>query len=168
MFILLLVPFVAQGHAGPPYPLVVDQKVDGYVLSIWTDPDIGTGTFFVILNPAAAGQPIPDDLQVQIGVEPVSGRLPESFYPGVREDLRGQLQFKTLVQFDAQENWNVHVRWQSAKGNGEYRTIVEATPPGYGRWELLLYFLPFLAVGVLWVMAVIRKRSAKPTSGAFV
>lgn len=163
--LLLLVPIAAAAHAGPPFPLVVDQRVDQYVLSIWTDPDVGTGTFFVILNPAMQGQSIPDDLQVQIGVAPVSGRLPEQLYSGVREELRGQLQFKALVQFDAQEIWNVHVRWQSSRDNGEFRTTVEATPPGYGRWEMLLYLLPFLAVGFLWIMAVVRRRSGRRAAG---
>src|SRR5262245_37964467 len=68
---------MASAHEGPPFPLVVDQKVDRYVLSIWTDPDVGTALFFVILN---SPEP-PADLRVQIGVQPVSGRLPEAFYP---------------------------------------------------------------------------------------
>jgi hypothetical protein len=40
---------------------------------------------------------------------------------------------------------------------------VEATPPGYGRWDLLVYVLPFLAVAVLWLLAVLRKRSRRST-----
>jgi hypothetical protein len=34
---------------------------------------------------------------------------------------------------------------------------VEATPPGYGRWDLLVYLMPFLAIGVLWAIAMVRR-----------
>ena len=61
------------------------------------------------------------------------------------------------VHFDAQELWRVRIRLQSAQGTAETVATVEATPPGYGRWDLLLYLLPFLAVGVLWATAMIRK-----------
>ena len=37
-------------HEGPPFPLFVDQKVDRYIVSVWTDPDVGTALFFVIVN----------------------------------------------------------------------------------------------------------------------
>lgn len=155
---LLLLPNTASAHAGPPFPLLVDRKIDSYVISVWTDPDVGTGTFFVIVNPPVGGL-IPDDLSVQVGVQPVSGRLAEVVYPGEREDLRGQIQYKALVQFDAQELWRVRVRLQSARGSGEAIATVESTPPGYGRWDMLVYLLPFLAVGVLWFLAVVRRRS---------
>jgi Tfp pilus assembly protein PilF len=36
---------------------------------------------------------------------------------------------------------------------------VEATPAGFGRWDLLLYLLPFAGVGFLWFKAVTAKRS---------
>jgi len=151
--IVLLLAKVASAHEGPPFPLFVDQKADRYVVSVWTDPDVGTALFFVILNAPAA----PPDLRVQIGVQPVSGRLPEAFYPAERESVQGQVQYRAQVQFDAQELWRVRVRLESAQGNGETFATVEATPPGYGRWDLLVYLLPFLAVGVLWAIAILRK-----------
>jgi len=61
------------------------------------------------------------------------------------------------VHFDAEELWRIRVRLQSSEGNAETIATVEATPPGYGRWDLLLYLFPFLAIGVLWVIAMIRK-----------
>ena len=140
-------------HEGPPFPLFVDQKVDRYVVSVWTDPDVGTALFFVIVN----GEPA-SDLKVQIGVQPVSGRLQEVFYPAERENVQGRVQYKSQVQFDAQELWRVRVQLQSSQsGNAETVATVEATPPGYGRWDLLIYLAPFLAVGLLWAVAIIRK-----------
>src|SRR5215467_15777108 len=144
---------IVSAHEGPPGPLFVDQKADRYVISVWTDPDVGTALFFVILN---APEP-PADLRVQIGVQPVSGRLPEAFYPAERENVQGQIQYRAQVYFDAQELWRVRVRLESAQGNGEITATVEATPPGYGRWDLLLYLLPFLAIGLLWAIAMLRR-----------
>jgi hypothetical protein len=154
LLIVLLLAGTALAHEGPPFPLFVDQKVDRYVLSLWSDPDVGDALFFVIVN---TPDQLPPDLQVQIGVQPTSGRLPEAFYPGERESVSGQVQYRALVHFDAEELWRVRVRLQSSQGSAETSTTVEATPPGYGRWDLLLYLVPFLAVGVLWAIAMIRK-----------
>ena len=161
--LLLLVTLVfaksTSAHEGPPFPLFVDQKVASYVVSVWTDPDVGTAQFFVIVNAQQSAQ-LPADLHVQLGVQPVSGRLPEAFYPATRENLQGQTQYRADVHFDAQELWRVRVRLESAGGNAETVATVEATPPGYGRWDLLLYLIPFLLVGGLWGLALIRKLKA--------
>ena len=153
---LLLFTQNATGHEGPPFPLVVDQAVGRYVISIWTDPDVGTALFFVIVR-TQDGAELPADLRVQIGVQPVSGRLAEAFSSAERENLQGQIQYRAQVQFDAQELWRVRVRLESPQGNAETIATVEATPPGYGRWDLLVYLLPFIAVGVLWTIAILRK-----------
>ena len=150
---ILLFVTSTKAHEGPPFPIVVDQKVDPYVVSIWTDPDVGTALFFVIVN----APNLPADLRVQIGVQPVTGRLPEVFYSTVREELQGQTQYRAEVHLDAQELWRVRVRLESAAGNAETLATVEATPPGYGRWDLLVYLLPFLAIGVLWSIAFVRR-----------
>ena len=143
-----------SAHEGPPFPLFVDQKVDRYLVSVWTDPDVGTALFFVIVKAPAQ---VPADLRVQVGVQPVSNRVPEVFYPATLENVQGQIQYRADVHFDAQELWRVRVRLESAEGNAETVATVEATPPGYGRWDLLLYLLPFLAVGLLWAIALVRK-----------
>jgi hypothetical protein len=152
LLIVLLLARTISAHEGPPFPLFVDQKLAPYVVSLWSDPDVGDALFFVIIS----NEP-PPDLQVQIGVQPASGRLPEAFYNLMRESVSGQVQYRTQVHFDAEELWRVRVRLQSSAGDAETVTTVEATPPGYGRWDLLLYLFPFLAVGVLWAIAMIRK-----------
>jgi len=153
--LLIILCFVrtTSAHEGPPFPLFVDQKVDRYVVSVWTDPDVGTALFFVIVNTPE----LPPDLRVQIGVQPVSGRLPEAVYTAQRENLQNQVQYRADVHFDAEELWRVRVRLESVQGSTETIATVEATPPGYGRWDLLLYLAPFLAVGLLWAIAMARK-----------
>jgi len=144
-------------HEGPPYPILVDKRLGPCVVSVWADPDVGTGTFFFILEPPQGGR-LPDDVRVEVGVRPLSGRLPEAVYAAAREDQGGRVQFKAEVPFDAQELWRVRVSLQSAQGGGEAATDVEVTPPGYGRWDLLIYLLPFAAVGFLWLRALVRRR----------
>lgn len=147
----------SSAHEGPPFPIIVDKSVGPCIVSVWTDPDVGESTFFVIINPQPGGT-IPADLKVQLGVQPTSGRLAEALYPAQREDLRNQVQYKALVFLDAQEMWRVRVVLASAQGSGEASATVEATPPGYGRWDLLIYLLPFVAVALLWLRAVARRR----------
>jgi len=156
LLVLLLLPRTTSAHEGPPFPLFVDQKIDRYIVSLWTDPDVGDAVFFVIVTAQPQAQ-LPADLQVQIGLQPASGRLPEAFYAGERESVSGQVQYRAQVHFDAEELWRVRVRLQSSEGNAQTVTTVEATPPGYGRWDLLVYLFPFLAIGLLWAIAMVRK-----------
>jgi hypothetical protein len=153
---------VRQGsaHEGPPYPILVDQVVGPCIVSVWADPDVGVGSFFIILEPDQSGK-IPEDITVEIGVRPISGRLAEARYLAERESVRSRVQFKAEIPFDAQERWQTRIFLKSSEGSGEAAVEVEVTPPGYGRWDLLLYLFPFLAVGFLWLKAFLRGRSRK-------
>jgi hypothetical protein len=151
-----------SAHEGPPYPILVDQVIGPCIVSVWADPDVGIGTFFIILEPDQRGR-IPEDITVEIGVRPISGRLAEAHYKAERESLRNRVQFKAEIPFDAQERWRTRILLKSSQGSGEAAVEVEVTPPGYGRWDLLLYLFPFLAVGFLWLKAFLRGRSRKKT-----
>jgi len=153
----------ASAHEGPPYPILVDKMIGPCLVSVWADPDVGVGTFFIILDPPRGGT-LPEDVAVEIGVRPVNGRLPEALYRAGRESLRGQTQFKAEIPFDAQERWLTRILLKSSQVGGEATVEVEVTPPGYGRWDLLLYLFPFLAVGFLWLKAFLRGRSRKKAS----
>ncbi len=156
----LLVALPAKAHNGPPFPIIENHKMAGCTISLWTHPDIGTGTFFVLLDPVPGGK-IPDDLRIEIGIQPESGRLAEVMYPAVREDSRGQVEYNASAQFDRDEFYRVRLVLHSAQGMEEALSRVEATPPGYGRWDLLLYLLPFLAVAFLWFRGMSRRRRHK-------
>jgi hypothetical protein len=148
----------ALAHNGPPFPIIVDQRIGPCIVSLWTHPDLGTGTFFVLLA-AAPGNAVPKALKIQIGVQPVSGRLAEVVYPAWREKLRDQVEFKTEAQFDQQELWRVRLVLQSSEGSWEALSSVTPTPAGFGSWDLLFYLLPFLGVGFLWFSAVVKRRA---------
>jgi hypothetical protein len=147
----------AMAHNGPPFPIIENQRVGPCIVALWTHPDVGTGTFFVMVDPVPGGS-IPGDLRVRIGVQPESGRLPEVLYDTEREDNHGQIDYKTAVQFDRDEFWRVRLVLESAQGKGETFSRVEAPPVGFGRWDLLFFLLPFLAVAFLWMRGMARRR----------
>jgi hypothetical protein len=158
--LLLALPTPATAHNGPPFPIIENQKVGPCVISLWTHPDVGTGTFFVIVDPVPGGT-IPSDLKIEIGVQPESGRLAEVLYTLERDDTRGQVQYKTLTQFDRDEFWRVRLVLESSQGHGEAFSRVEATPTGFGRWDLLFFLLPFLAVILLFFRGMSRHRKRR-------
>ncbi len=129
-----------------------------YVISLWTHPDIGVGTFFVFVE-ATPGSVIPGDLKFDIAVQPESKRLPEAAYPMQREDDHGQVQYKASVDFDRDDFFRVRLTMKGQQGSAEIFSRVEATPVGFGRWDLLLYLLPFLAIGFLWLGGITRHRN---------
>lgn len=157
LFLLGTVP--AWAHQGPPFPILMDMPAGPYVASVWTDPDVGKGIFFVVLEPPE-GQSLPDRTRVRIGLQPVSGRLPEAFYTAEAQSTGQGTRYYAEVAFDRQEMWKVRVLLDGSKGSGELAAEVEATPDGtIGPIALLIYPLPFLAVGFLWLKAALHRRS---------
>jgi hypothetical protein len=153
----VLLPTLANAHNGPPFPIIENRRVGPCVISLWTHPDVGTGAFFVFVEPIAGGT-VPRDLKVQIGVQPENGRLPEVVYTAAQDTNGSPLQYKALAQFDRDEYWRVRLILESSQGQGEEFSRVEATPVGFGKWDLLFYLLPFLAVAFLWLRGMARQR----------
>jgi hypothetical protein len=159
----LMLPAAASAHNGPPFPIIENQKVGPCVVALWTHPDVGLGAFYVFVEPPPGGT-IPNDLKIKIGVQPLTGRLPETFYEAQRVNSRGQVEYNAQAAFDRQELWRVRLVLESAQGDGEAATQVLVTPPGFGRWDLLFFLLPFLLVAFLWfrgISRVRRRRSAQ-------
>lgn len=149
LLVLLLLPAALHAHAGPPFPIAVDQPVGPWKVSVWTDPDIGTGVVYVIAE--GPSQP----RSVSVSARPVDGGLPEVAYPTERQGRPEDARFFTKVKFDHGGMWRLRAVLDGKAVEAE----VEATPDGVPRpWELGLYLLPFLAVGFLWGKAVLRRR----------
>jgi hypothetical protein len=156
----LMLSMQASAHNGPPFPIIENRRVGPCIVALWTHPDVGTGAFYVFVEPAPGGS-IPDDLKIKIGVQPATARLPERFYEGARVKSRGEMQYNAQADFDRQELWRVRLVVQSSQGGGEATAQVEVTPPGFGRWDLLFYLLPFLLVAFLWFRGISRARRRK-------
>lgn len=155
-----LLPCPLRAHEGPPFPIVVDHEIGSMLVSIWTDPDIGTGTFFVVIEPGGDAE-LPGDIRVQVGVRPHSGRLDEALYEAAPQQVRYGARYYAEVEFDRGAWWHVRVIVESRAGSGVITSEVEATPDGaLGPFSLVLFLLPFLAVGYLWLKAALAKRRA--------
>jgi hypothetical protein len=150
----------AWAHIGPPYPIMQNRKIGPYNVEVWSNPDVGTGSFYIVIDPPP-GQSIPPDLKVQVAVQPDSKRLPEKTYGAWREKLKNRIEFKTLADFDQEETWHIRVLFSSATVSGETDTDVLVTPTLLGRWDLLLFLLPFLGIGFLWFKAAAAHRRRK-------
>jgi hypothetical protein len=160
--VLLCSALPALAHQGPPFPILDNRRTGPYVVSIWTDPDVGTGTFFVILEPPE-GRRLPARTRVRIGLQPVSKRLQEVIYEAEpqKEDAARYL---TSAPLDKEEKWRVRVLLDGSEGGGELTAEVEATPDGtIGPFGALIYLVPFLGVGFLWLKAALKRRE-KPAA----
>ena len=162
--LVLILPMVcfstsAWAHIGPPYPIMEKRTVGPYQVDVWSNPDVGTGSFFITIDPPP-GKSVPADIKVQIAVQPVSKRLPEAVYGAWREKLRNRVEYKTDVPFDQEEQWHVRLILSSAVGGGETSTDVSVTPT-VSRWGLLLFSLPFVGVGLLWMKGMSVKREQR-------
>lgn len=145
-------------HEGPPFPIIVDEEVGPYLVSVWTDPDIGIGTFFVVIDPEP-GNDVSDVKSIKIGVKPTSGRLDEAMYTAQSQEVRQGARYIAEVEFDKGEMWKVRILLEGEGWDGELTSEVEATPDGsIGPIAVVIYALPFLAVGFLWVRAIMRRR----------
>lgn len=150
-----------HAHQGPPFPILEDRRVGPYVASVWTDPDIGNGTFYVILE-APQGRNLPARTRVRIGVQPTSGRPGEAVYEAAPQPVREGARYFTTVPFAHGGMWRVRVLLDGPQGGGMLTTEVEATPDGtIGPIGLVLYMLPFLAVGFLWLKAARHRKDSK-------
>jgi tetratricopeptide (TPR) repeat protein len=163
----------AWAHDGPPYPIVEERQAASYTVSVWTDPDAtddgsAGGQFWVIVH-AAGGAPAPDGTRVTVAARPRRGGAEQiqAAAPAAREPSR---HFGAVVM-DHEGWWDVRVAVDGPLGSATVVSEVEATydlrpPPGM----LFLYMLPFVAIALLWLKAVLGRRRYGPvprrTTGA--
>ncbi|HEY1802049.1 MAG TPA: hypothetical protein VGG46_14055 [Terriglobales bacterium] len=126
-------------------------------MSVWTHPDLGTGTFFVVVDPVP-GKIVPKDVKVRIAVQPVSGRLHEAIYDTWPDEATDHVQFNGEAKFDAQELWRVRVIVQSSIGGGDVLSRVEPTPTTLGQLHVILWSFPFFFFGFLWFRGMSQRR----------
>lgn len=148
----------AGAHAGVPSRIIADQRAGPYVVSVWTDTDVGPGTIYVVVN-AGDGLVFTPPSVVRVGVAPVSGRSGEIVHDARGEaDGRGA-RFTTPVAFDRAEQWNVRVVITGRRGGGQLVGQVESKRNAMlGRFGLVLSSLPFVIVAALWWRASIARK----------
>ena len=158
-WLLLAAAAPASAHEGPPFPVIVDEARPPWIVSVWADPDVGIGTFYVQLQ-APDGEALPDDTEVFVSVAPTDGRQPPRRWPAEREDTGAGEQHVAEVDFPTQELWDVEIELssRSAHASDRFGFGIEVTPPGYGPIDIVLYMWPFALLGALWIVALRRRR----------
>ena len=152
-------------HDGPPFPIVNHQRAGAYDVAVWTDPDAtddgsAGGHFWVMLKTAAdaSGAGIPAGTSVLVSIRP-SGTT--RLWQRMRAaPVEGKVtnQFAALVM-DHEGRFDVRVEVDGPLGPGTVAAWVDATydlrpPPAM----LVVYLMPFLAIGVLWLTLLLRRR----------
>lgn len=167
LFMMLLPQRIAIAHEGPPFPIIVDREVGPYLVSVWTDPDIGIGTFFVVLESNPAVTNLSNEIRsIDIGVTPASGRLEEAVYSAEAQSVSYGARYWVEVQFDRGEMWKVHVILEGEDWSEELFSEVEATPDGsIGPIVILIYAFPFVLVSILWIRAIMVRRQSVEEEG---
>jgi hypothetical protein len=153
----------AQAHSGPPFLIVSDRPAGPYRLSVWTDPDStddGTpgGRFWVVIRSTREGVAVPLETRATVTIAPgdrpaesSSGRTE----PGPSDPLT---QFVALV-IDREGRFQVRVEVIGPLGSAGVDTEVDATYDlRPAPMLIVLYVLPFIAVGVLWGRLLLKRR----------
>jgi hypothetical protein len=154
----LLTPAAVRAHVGAPYPVLLEEPAGPYLVSALADPDVGQGTFYVLVA-LDQGQSPPPGTVVTVWVEPEDGRLPEAGHPAEREQTRYGERFVAKVPFDAEGKWTVRLVVEGTAGQGETTFSVQVTPAGTGWLATLACLVPFVILGGLWLRGTLRQRS---------
>jgi hypothetical protein len=165
-FVLADVP--ARAHDGPPFPIVLNRAVGPYDVSVWTDPDSTDdgspgGQFWVTVRPAG-GAPLPSDTSVEIAIRPLDRTGPSraAGAPPVSGDVSRR--FAALLM-DHEGRFHVRTTIDGPLGRVDVDAEVTATydlrPPPV---MIVIYLIPFLLVGFLWLKLLLRRAAAPRTS----
>jgi hypothetical protein len=150
-------------HSGPPFPVVSNRIAGQYDVSIWTDPDAtddgsAAGQFWVVLQPTRKSAELPADTRVNVEVWPLdrAGGVQRGTASPVAHSVGRQ--FVVLVM-NHEGRFGVRALIDGPLGSANVETEVAATydlrPQPI---MLVVYVLPFLMVGFLWVKLLVRRR----------
>jgi len=167
---LLFVASAASAHAGPPYPIVSNQVLGVYRISVWTDPDTtddgsAGGQFWVMIDPAAAGGSVPPQVNALVTIRPLDREGVPVTAPALPMSGDMTRRFAAL-SMDHEGRFAVRVDVESG-GTGrvsvdaEVQATYDLRP---SRLLLAVYLLPFVLAGSLWTMLLIRRRRAHARS----
>ena len=155
----LVKPATASAHVGAPYPVLLEEPVGPYVASALADPDVGQGTFYILVALPGGDSP-PPDTAVTLWVTPEDGHLPETGHQAERQQTSYGERFVAEVPFDAEGPWQVRLVIAGSGGSGETSFPVKVTPSGISWLATLGCLLPFVLMGALWLRGSLRLRGA--------
>jgi len=162
---VLLASRAVFAHDGPPYPIVSNQLLGAYRVSVWTDPDTtdddtAGGQFWVMIDPAKAGAAASSDVHADVTIRPLDRPGASSTARAAPVNGNASRQFAAL-RMDHEGRFAVRVDVEGAAGRVSVDAEVQATynlRPS--RVMLVLYVLPFVLAGFLWTTLLVRRRRA--------
>jgi hypothetical protein len=149
-------PGTTQAHSGPPFPIVTDQAVNGYKVSVWTDPDVTddatrAGRFWVTVAPPATS--------IVVAVKPLdrAGEATSAAAQAVNGDAQ---RYYTALRLDHEGRFDVRVEIDGPLGPAHVDAYTDATYDLRPRPILTLLFIaPFLLVGFVWGKLLLKRRA---------
>jgi hypothetical protein len=166
---LVMVTATIRAHDGPPYPIVSNQLLGTYRVSVWTDPDTtddgsAGGQFWVMIDPVHAGGSVPANVRAEITVRPLdrAGAAVTGRAAPVNDDPSRQF---VAVTMDHEGRFAVRLNMESESGRVGIDSEVQATYDSRPSPLLLVvYLVPFLLAGFLWTTLLVRRRRAHARS----
>jgi hypothetical protein len=158
----------AFAHSGPPFPALSDRVAGPYRLSLWTDPDTtddgsAAGQFWVVIH-LADGSQVPPDTHAIVAIRPLDRPGPERSAATSPVEGDTSRQFVALLM-DHEGLFAVRTTISSTRGSAVADTTVDATYDlRPARWLAILYVMPFVAVGFLWLKLLLRRRAQVPAN----
>jgi hypothetical protein len=154
----------ASAHDGPPYPIVSNKITNAYHVSVWTDPDTTDdetlgGQFWIIVHPVPA-QALPPGTTVSVAVRAHGLQASErTAVAAAAADSRQPSRHFAAVRLDHEGMWDVRATIDGPLGHATVSAPVEATYDlRPAPLLLVVYLVPFLLVGLLWLKALRRGR----------
>jgi hypothetical protein len=152
----------AEAHSGPPYPIISNQAIGNYSVSVWTDPDTtddGTkaGKFWVTMYRKGGEEVVPAGTTSELTLKPTDRQGAElTEQSSLLQDASHQY---AVLLLDHEGPYHVHVAIAGPLGPVTLESDVQATYDlRPARWLLALYVLPFALAGFLWVKLLLRRR----------
>jgi len=161
MVAIVMASSLVRAHSGPPFPIVSNQAVGAYVVSIWTDPDTtddgsAGGRFWVTVLPRQGATLHPE---TRVAVTIVAIEDASRTATVIAEPLSGVSSRYAALVMDREGRYRVRADIDGPLGPADVQAEVDATydlrPPA---GMLALYLAPFLVVGFLWVKLLLRRR----------
>lgn len=163
LLVILLVTSLSSislhAHEGPPFPIVVDHAFGDFKISVWADPDTGSGTFLFYPEGSVPSQ---ESLLFELKATPKDQKEPILKSTALTAQMEnGKKSYTATLPFPTEGVWDVTIQVKN-KQNGDILTSttvpVEVTPPGPSQTEFAIYLVPFLLIGAIWIRVILYKR----------
>ncbi len=151
LFCLLL---PARAHMGAPYVVLLDEPFGAYRITVWSDPDVGEGTFYLVaMREEKTAEPPP----ARLWVRPLDEMAEQGPFETKAEEWGRRPSQAARVPFDREGDWEV--RLEAEGHTTHFRVLV--TPPGPPWLSWVLGLGPCLVLAALWAWGARRARARR-------